>query len=60
MKHPGLCTKPGKKMLPGISLFSVASNDFTIITLSDTQLVVSFPYTPPSGSTVQLVVTFIH
>lgn len=42
------------------TFFSGASNDFTITTLSETQLVVSFPYTPPVGPTLQMVVTFIH
>lgn len=42
------------------TLFSGSSNDFTIMTLSETQLVVSFPYTPPAGPTLQMVVTFVH
>ena len=42
------------------ALFAGASNDFTIMTLSATQLVVSFPYTPPVGPTLQMVVTFTH
>jgi hypothetical protein len=42
------------------ALFSGASNDFTIMTLSETQLVVTMPYTPPVGPTLNLVVTFVH
>jgi len=42
------------------SFFSGASNDFTIMTLSETQLVVTIPYTPPAGPTLNLVVTFVH
>jgi len=42
------------------AIFAGASNDFTIMTLSETELVVSFPYTPPVGPTLQMVVTFIH
>ena len=40
--------------------FSGGSNDFNIVTLSQTQLVVSFPYSPPVGPSLQMVVTFIH
>jgi hypothetical protein len=42
------------------SFFSGGSNDFTIMTLSETQLVVTMPYTPPVGPTLNLVVTFVH
>lgn len=42
------------------TFFSGGSNDFTIVTLSQTQLVVSFPYTPIVGPSFQLQVTFVH
>lgn len=42
------------------TFFSGGTNDFNIVTLSNTQLVVSFPYSPPVGPSLQMVVTFIH
>ena len=42
------------------TIFSGGSNDFTIMTLSQTQLVVTFPYTPIVGPSFQVVITFIH
>lgn len=42
------------------TFFSGATNDFTINALTETQLVVSFPYTPPVGPTLQMQVTFVH
>lgn len=42
------------------TFFSGAANDLTITTLTETQLIVSFPYTPPVGPTIQMKVTFVH
>lgn len=44
-------------------LFSVpifGTNSVTLVSISETELVVSYPYTPPAGPTLLIVVTFIH
>lgn len=41
-------------------LFTNGGNDFTIISLTETELVVSQPYTPPTGPTIIMIITFIH
>jgi len=43
-----------------IALYPNAPNDFTIVSLTETNLIVSFPYTPPAGPSIQIVITFIH
>lgn len=42
------------------TFFSGATNDVTVKTLTETQLVVTFPYTPPVGPVWQMEVTFVH
>lgn len=41
-------------------LFSGTSNDLTIETLSETQLIVNFPYTPPIGPSFMIRAVFVH
>ena len=41
-------------------LFSGSGNDFTLVSLTETELKVSFTYTPPIGPSVLIVATFIH
>ncbi len=40
--------------------FSNTSNDFTLVSISETQLVVSTLYTPPVGPSITVTVTFVH
>jgi hypothetical protein len=42
------------------ALFTNTSNDFTLISLSETELVVSTFYTPPVGPVVLVTITFQH
>ena len=42
------------------ALFTNTSNDFTLISLSDTELVVSTVYTPPVGPVILVTITFQH
>ena len=42
------------------ALFSNTSNDFTLISISETELVVSTVYTPPAGPIVLVTITFQH
>ena len=42
------------------ALFTNTSNDFTLISLSETELVVSTFYTPPVGPSVLVTITFQH
>ena len=41
-------------------LFSGSGNDFTLTSLTETELKVTFPYTPPIGPSVMIVATFVH
>ncbi|MEO5948702.1 MAG: hypothetical protein ABIP79_17940 [Chitinophagaceae bacterium] len=44
-------------------LFSVplfGANSVTLVSISQTELVLSYPYTPPFGPTLLIVVTFTH
>jgi hypothetical protein len=41
-------------------LFSGSGNDFTLVSLTETELKVSFTYTPPIGPSIIIVATFIH
>jgi hypothetical protein len=43
-----------------VSLFSNTSNDFNLISISGTELVVSTFYTPPVGPSVLVTITFQH
>ena len=40
--------------------FSNTSNSFTLISISETQLVVKTLYTPPIGPSIEVIVTFVH
>ena len=42
------------------ALFTNTSNDFTLISLSETELVVSTTYTPPVGPVILVTITFQH
>jgi hypothetical protein len=42
------------------SLFPGATNDFTIEALTETQLIVNIPYSPPIGPIIMIRVIFIH
>ncbi|HMK26386.1 MAG TPA: hypothetical protein VK483_10175 [Chitinophagaceae bacterium] len=42
------------------SLFTNTSNDFTLVSISETELVVSTFYTPPVGAAVLVTITFQH
>jgi hypothetical protein len=42
------------------SLFSGSSNDFTLVSLTEAEMVISTPYTPPFGPSVTLVITLQH
>jgi hypothetical protein len=42
------------------TLFSNTGNDFTLISLTETELVVSIIYAPPIGPTFLVVITFQH
>ena len=42
------------------ALFTNGSNDFTILSLTETELVVQMDYTPPIGPAAVVVITFIH
>jgi hypothetical protein len=41
-------------------LFTGGGTSLTVVTLSETELIVSFPYTPPLSSTVTVNATFTH
>jgi hypothetical protein len=41
-------------------LFTNTGNDFTLISLTETELVVSINYTPPVGPVLLMVITFQH
>jgi len=41
-------------------LFSGTSNDMMIEALTETQLIVTFPYTPPVGPSVMIRAVFVH
>jgi hypothetical protein len=41
-------------------LFTNTSNDFTLISLSETELVVQTYYTPPIGPTILITISFQH
>jgi hypothetical protein len=43
-----------------VSLFSGLGNDFTLISLTETELTVSIVYTPPAGPSLTVVITFQH
>ncbi len=43
-----------------VPLFSGLGNDFTLISLTETELVVSIVYTPPLGPSLTVVITFQH
>lgn len=43
-----------------VPLFSGLGNNFTLISLSETELVVSIVYTPPLGPSLTVVITFQH
>ena len=43
-----------------IALFSGTGNDFTLISLTETELVVSILYTPPVGPSITVIITFQH
>jgi hypothetical protein len=42
------------------TLFTGGSNDFTLVSLTETELVVSQGYTPPVGPSLLIVITFQH
>lgn len=42
------------------ALFTGGSNDFTLVSLTETELVVSQGYTPPVGPSILMVITFQH
>ena len=42
------------------TLFSNTSNDFTLVSISATQLVVTTLYTPPIGPSIVVQITFVH
>ncbi|MGH2553590.1 MAG: lipocalin family protein, partial [Chitinophagaceae bacterium] len=42
------------------SLFTNTSNDFTLISLTETELIVSTFYTPPVGPSIVVTITFQH
>ena len=42
------------------TLFSGTGNDFTLISLTETELVVSIGYAPPVGPIILIVITFQH
>ena len=42
------------------TIFTGGSSTFNIVSLTETQLVVSFEYTPSSGPTVIVIATFVH
>jgi hypothetical protein len=42
------------------SLFAGTGNDFTLISLTETELVVSIGYAPPVGPIILVVITFQH
>jgi hypothetical protein len=41
-------------------LFPNTGNDFTLVSLSETELVVSIGYAPPVGATILVTITFNH
>jgi hypothetical protein len=43
-----------------VPLFSGLGNNFTLISLTETELVVSIVYTPPLGPSLTVVITFQH
>ena len=43
-----------------VALFSGTGNDFTLISLTETELVVSILYTPPVGPSITVIITFQH
>ena len=43
-----------------VAFFSNTSNDFTLLKLTETELVVSTYYTPPVGPTILVTITFQH
>ena len=43
-----------------VSLFNNTNNDFDLISLTDTELIVSTYYTPPIGPSVLVTITFQH
>ena len=40
--------------------FSGSGNDFTLVALTETQLKISFAYSPPGGPVVLIEATFVH
>jgi hypothetical protein len=42
------------------TLFSGTGNDFTLVSLTETELVVSIGYAPPVGPIILIVITFQH
>jgi hypothetical protein len=43
-----------------VSLFSGLGNDFTLVSLTETELIISIVYTPPAGPSLTVVITFQH
>jgi len=43
-----------------VPLFSGTGNDFTLVSLTETELVVSILYTPPVGPSIPITITFQH